>query len=129
MTVTEVYTRPLTLTIGRNALKEDWRSALPTEEMNMAGFETRVRELLREAEQKVRAFDKDARKMAETLGDRAQAGLKEIVQLAQTGSREQVQALGAELEKLGKKLQTAAAEMKPKGEPEPGKNTSAETLQ
>jgi hypothetical protein len=97
--------------------------------MVMAGFETRVRELLREVEQKVRAFDKDARKMAETLGDRAQAGLKEIVQLAQTGSREQVQALGLELEKLGKKLQTAAAEMKPKGEPAPEKNTSAETLQ
>jgi hypothetical protein len=100
-----------------------------TKERVMAGFETRVRGVLREVELKVRAFDKDARKMAETLGDRAQAGLKEILQLAQTGSREQVQAFGAELEKLGKKLQTVATEVKAKSTPEGEKNTSAETLQ
>jgi hypothetical protein len=45
----------------------------------------------------------------ETLGDRAQAELKVLFQNAQKGSREQINTLGVELEKLGKKLQEIAA--------------------
>jgi hypothetical protein len=77
-------------------------------------FQTRMQEALREAANKARAFDKTSRKLAETLGDRAQAGLKDLLDLAQAGSREQAHAVGVELEKLGKKLQAAATEAKAK---------------
>jgi len=57
-------------------------------------------------------FEKEARKVLETLGDRAQAELKTLLQTAQTSSREQMHVLGVELEKLGKKLQELAASPK-----------------
>lgn len=75
----------------------------------MTSFESRVKEVLREVETKARAFDKDARKMAETLADRAQVALRELRSIAEQGSREQMQLLGVEIEKLGKRLQAAAA--------------------
>ena len=57
-------------------------------------------------------FEKEARKVLETLGDRAQAELKTLLQTAQTSSREQMHILGVELEKLGKRLQDFAASPK-----------------
>jgi hypothetical protein len=62
------------------------------------------------ASTRARAFEQEARKVLETLGDRAQAEVKRLLELARTGSREQLGAVGVELEKLGKKLQEIAAQ-------------------
>jgi hypothetical protein len=74
----------------------------------MINFQAKAQEAFREAQTKARAFEKDARKLVETLGDRAQAEVKSLLQVAQSGSREQINTLGVELEKLGKRLQEAA---------------------
>jgi hypothetical protein len=76
----------------------------------MTNFQAKAQEAFRDAQTKARAFEKDARKLAETLGDRAQAELKGLLKVAQSGSREQIHALGVELEKLGKRLQEVAKE-------------------
>lgn len=78
----------------------------------MTSFESRFREVLREVETKAKAFDKDARKAVETLAERAQVALRDLRDVAQMGSREQVQLLGSEIEKLGKRLQAAAGKLK-----------------
>ena len=73
----------------------------------------RIQEAFQQAQTKAaaraREFEQEARKVLETLGDRAQAELKVLRAFAQKGSREQMAALGVELEKLGKKLQEIAA--------------------
>jgi len=83
----------------------------------MNDFQTRLHEAFTQAQNKAstraREFEKEARKVLETLGDRAQAELKTLLQNAQTSSREQMHTLGVELEKLGKKLQELAASPKP----------------
>ena len=82
----------------------------------MNDFQTRLHEAFQQAQTKAAArakdFEKEARKVLETLGDRAQAELKTLLQTAQTSSREQMHVLGVELEKLGKKLQELAASPK-----------------
>jgi len=79
----------------------------------MADFQKRIEEAFQQAQSKAtaraREFEAEARKVLETLGDRAQAELKTLLQHAQTTSREQMGILGVELEKLGKKLQELAA--------------------
>ena len=55
---------------------------------------------------RARELEQEARKILETLGDRAQAEMKT-----------QLGALGVELEKLGKKLQALAAEKATQAEP------------
>ena len=86
----------------------------------MTEFQTKIQEAFQQAQVKAtaraRELEQEARKVLETLGDRAQAELKTLLGQAQTMSREQMGALGAELEKLGKKLQemaTAPAGTKP----------------
>ena len=78
----------------------------------MNDFQTRLHEAFQQAQTKAAArakdFEKEARKVLETLGDRAQAELKTLLQNAQSSSREQMHLLGVELEKLGKKLQELA---------------------
>jgi hypothetical protein len=74
----------------------------------MINFQAKAQEAIREAQTKAKAFEKDARKLAETLGDRAQAEVKSLLKVAQSGSGEQIHKLGQELEKLGKKLQEVA---------------------
>ncbi|HET7788334.1 MAG TPA: hypothetical protein VFL36_20345 [Myxococcales bacterium] len=78
----------------------------------MAEFQTRFQEAFRGAQQRATArakeMEQEARKVLETLGDRAQAELKTLLEFAQKGSREQMNLLGIELEKLGKKLQELA---------------------
>ena len=73
----------------------------------------RIQEAFQQAQTRAAArakeFEQEARKVLETLGDRAQAELKVLREFAQKGSREQMAALGVELEKLGKKLQEIAA--------------------
>ncbi len=83
----------------------------------MNEFQTRIQEAYKQAQTKATArakeWEKEARKVLETLGDRAQAEFKVFVQTAQRGSRDQLHALGVELEKLGKKLQEIAAKAAP----------------
>jgi hypothetical protein len=78
----------------------------------MAEFQTRFQEAFRGAQARAAArakeMEHDARKVLETLGDRAQAELRTLLRVAQKGSREQMTLLGVELEKLGKKLQELA---------------------
>src|SRR5207302_7288319 len=59
---------------------------------------------------RAKELEQEARKVLEMLGDRAQAELVRLLQLAQSNSREQLGTLGVELEKLGKKLQQLAKE-------------------
>ena len=79
----------------------------------MTEFQTRIHEAFQQAQtraaSRAREFEQEARKVLETLGDRAQAELRTLLQNAAKGSRDQIAALGAELEKLGKKLQEIAA--------------------
>jgi phytoene/squalene synthetase len=79
----------------------------------MSEFQTRIQEAFQQAQSKATArakeWEQEARKVLETLGDRAQAEFKVLVQKAQTGSLEQLGAIGIELEKFGKKLQEIAA--------------------
>ena len=79
----------------------------------MSEFQSKWQEAFQQAQAKAAArakgFEQEARKVLETLGDRAQAELKVLFEFAQKGSREQMAILGVELEKLGKKLQELAA--------------------
>lgn len=80
----------------------------------MTDFQKRIEEAFNQAQAKASArakeFEAEARKVLETLGDRAQAEVKVLVQRAQHLSREQMAILGVELEKLGKRLQELAKE-------------------
>jgi F0F1-type ATP synthase membrane subunit b/b' len=79
----------------------------------MTEFQTRIQEAFQQAQTRAatraREFEQEARKVFETLGDRAQAEFKTLLETATKGSRSQIAALGVELEKLGKKLQEIAA--------------------
>ncbi|HTO98259.1 MAG TPA: hypothetical protein VMK66_14520 [Myxococcales bacterium] len=98
----------------------------------MSEFQTKIHEAFQQAQSKAAArakeWEQEARKVFETLGDRAQAEFKTLVQTAQKGSRGQIAILGAELEKLGKKLQEIAAKTAAKaasavnGQTPPGAN-------
>lgn len=79
-----------------------------TEQVNE--FQTRFSEAVKDAQKKAQDRAKEFEKVLETLGDRAQAELKTLLSLAQSSSREQMGALGVELEKLGKKLQELATQ-------------------
>jgi F0F1-type ATP synthase membrane subunit b/b' len=79
----------------------------------MNDFQTKIQDAFQQAQMKAaaraREFEQEARKVLETLSDRAQAEVKTLLAHAQTSSREQMGILGIELEKLGKKLQELAA--------------------
>ena len=79
----------------------------------MNDFQSKIQEAFQQAQSKAttraREFEQEARKVLETLSDRAQAELKTLVSQAQVSSREQMNILGIELEKLGKRLQEMAA--------------------
>lgn len=79
----------------------------------MNDFQTKIQEAFQQAQVKAttraRELEQEARKVLETLGDRAQAEVKTLVSQAQATSREQMHILGVELEKLGKRLQEMAA--------------------
>jgi len=79
----------------------------------MTEFQTRIHEAFQQAQaraaSRAREFEQEARKVLETLGDRAQAELRTLLQNAAKGSSGQIKAVGLELEKLGKKLQDIAA--------------------
>jgi hypothetical protein len=75
----------------------------------MVRFQEAFQQAQTKAAARAREFEQEARTVLETLGDRAQAELKILRAFAQKGSREQMAALGVELEKLGKKLQEIAA--------------------
>ena len=79
----------------------------------MNEFQTKIQEAYKQAQNKATArakeWEKEARKVLETLGDRAQTEFRGMLKTAERSSREQLAALGVELEKLGKKLQEIAA--------------------
>jgi F0F1-type ATP synthase membrane subunit b/b' len=79
----------------------------------MTEFQSKIQEAFQQAQTRAttraREFEQEARKVLETLGDRAQAELKTLLETAAKGSRGQLASLGVELEKLGKKLQDIAA--------------------
>ena len=60
------------------------------------------------ASAKAKEFEVEARKILEALGDRAQAELKVLISQAKTDTRTRIADLGAELEKLGRKVQELA---------------------
>jgi hypothetical protein len=72
-------------------------------------FQSKLHEAFQQAQTKAttraREFEQEARKVLETLSDRAQAELKTLLATARSGSREQMHVLGVGLEKLGKRLQ------------------------
>lgn len=78
----------------------------------MNDFQTKIQEAFQQAQTKAtaraREFEAEARKVLETLGDRAQAEMRTLLHNAQQSSREQMALIGAELEKLGRKLQELA---------------------
>ena len=80
----------------------------------MTDLQNRLNHAVQTAQAKASArakeFEQEARKVLETLGDRAQAELKVLFAHARELSREQVGVLGVELEKLGKRLQEVATE-------------------
>src|ERR1700730_9514709 len=84
----------------------------------MSDLQTKLRDAFASAQgratARARELEQEARKVLETLGDRAQAELKVLLASAARGSREQLTALGIELEKLGKKLQEIAVRSTPK---------------
>ncbi|HYY53155.1 MAG TPA: hypothetical protein VE755_09795 [Myxococcales bacterium] len=86
----------------------------------MTEFQSRIQEAFQQAQARAttraREFEQEARKVVETLGDRAQAEFRTLLQNAAKGSRDQIAALGVELEKLGKKLQEIAARATAKAE-------------
>jgi hypothetical protein len=92
----------------------------------MSEFQTKLHEAFQQAQTRAaaraRELEQEARKVLETLGDRAQAELKVLLASAARGSREQLTALGIELEKLGKKLQEIAVRSAP---PKAGSTDSA----
>jgi hypothetical protein len=61
---------------------------------------------------RAKELEQEARKVLETLGDRAQAEVKTLLMRTRTLSRDQLSTLGVELEKLGKRLQELAAKAK-----------------
>jgi hypothetical protein len=78
----------------------------------MSDIQTKIQEAFQQAQTKAAArakeFEAEARKVLETLGDRAQAEVKTLLAKAQTNSREQLGFVGVEIEKLGKRLQELA---------------------
>jgi len=76
------------------------------------------------ASAKAKEFEVEARKILEALGDRAQAELKVLISQAKSDTRGRIADLGAELEKLGRKVQdlVRAAEAKATADAAPGPN-------
>ena|ERR1700704_4047073 len=81
-----------------------------TEQVNQ--FQARLHDVIQQAQTRATARAKEieaaSRKVLETLGDKAQAELKQLLSQAKVDTREQVERFGAELEKLGKKIQAMA---------------------
>lgn len=81
---------------------------------------------------KAKEFEAEARKVIEALGDRAQAELKVLISAAKSDTRDRIAVLGADIEKLGRKVQElarsastakdAAAETSPNGSAQPPVN-------
>jgi hypothetical protein len=84
-----------------------------TEQLNE--LKSRVQNAFRQAHGRASAFEQEARKVLETLGDRAQAEVKVLIQHAQATSRGQLGIVGAELEKLGKRLRLMAEQPRHSG--------------
>ena len=84
-----------------------------TEQIN--GFQAKVQEKLAQvqklAQERAKELEAEAKKAFEIFGDRAQTELKQFFAQAQGSTREQALKFGAELVKLGQKLQEMAKEV------------------
>ena len=78
----------------------------------MNQFQSRLNETLGAAQKRAQGLESEARKILETLSDRAQAELKVLLAQAQGLSKEQVLQLGGELVKIGTRLQEMAKSWK-----------------
>src|SRR5690348_18256109 len=78
----------------------------------MAEFQTRFQEAVRGAQARAaaraREMEQEARKVLETLGDRAQADLRRFLKIGQKGSREQMTLPGVERRRRGRKWRELA---------------------
>lgn len=99
----------------------------------MSDLQTKLRDAFASAQgratARARELEQEARKVLETLGDRAQAEVKTFLQQARINSREQLAVLGAELEKLGKRLQEIAAQPRKAADKPPETQPKPETVQ
>lgn len=73
------------------------------------GLQQKFKDAQVKAIKSAKEFEQEARKMLETLQDRAQTEAKSLIKQAKGLSREQILAFGKELEKLGKRIQKLAA--------------------
>jgi hypothetical protein len=80
------------------------------EQMNQ--FQSRLNETFGAAQKRAQEIEAEARKIVESLGERAQAELKVLLAQAQGLSKEQIAQLGGELVKLGTRLQDLAKSWK-----------------
>jgi F0F1-type ATP synthase membrane subunit b/b' len=75
-------------------------------------FQIKVQEVLHAAQSRATArakeFETEAKKLFDLVGDRAQVELKSFLAGAKSDTRAQVESLGIEIEKLGKRLQEIA---------------------
>jgi hypothetical protein len=78
------------------------------------------------ASAKAKEFEVEARKILEALGDRAQAELKVFMSQTKSDTRNRIANLGAELEKLGRKVQELARTADKEAEASAGPNGAAE---
>jgi hypothetical protein len=78
----------------------------------MSQIQSRLNETLSAAQKRAHELEAEARKIVETLGDRAQTELKVLLAQAQGLSKEQIAQLGTELVKLGTRLQDVAKSWK-----------------
>ena len=108
----------ISLTTRRSAL-ESTRDAMRHPEVipmfsteQVTQFQARLHDVIQQAQSRATARAKEleaaSRKMLETLGDRAQMELTQLLSAAKIDTRDQVERFGAELEKLGKKIQAMA---------------------
>lgn len=83
-------------------------------------FQAKVQEQLKDAQVKAAArakeIEAEAKKAFQSLSEKAQVDLKGFMAQAETVSRDGLHALGAELVKLGKRLQTLGKQVEEKAE-------------
>jgi len=86
-------------------------------------FQAKVQEQLKDAQAKAGArakeIEAEAKKAFQSLSEKAQVDLKGFMAQAETVSRDGLHALGAELVKLGKRLQTLGKQVEQKAEETP----------
>jgi F0F1-type ATP synthase membrane subunit b/b' len=91
---------------------------MTSEQIN--GFQAKVQEQLKDAQAKAasraKELEAEARKAFQHLGEKAQVEIKGWLSHAELSSRESLHAIGAELVKLGKRLQEVGKQVEAKAD-------------